>query len=164
MGGPWFVRRFPAHRQARARRRGHGRRERRVRGLGLVRDPDGHADRVGSAPAVPHSHRHRVARLLLVVQRRFRLYLPGAVGGYDVERVGVDPFQNVGQHVAVAVEGRDEVADVGTGRGVLGYAERSTRRLRTRGLLLATSGFGDPVPELDQSLWPSSLSARTCTL
>ena len=70
--------------------RRHRRRERRVRGLGVdVRDPDRHVDRVGPAPAVPRPHRHRVARLLLVVQRRSRLYLPAAAGGDDVERVDV---------------------------------------------------------------------------
>ena len=31
------------------------------------------------------------------------------------------------------------------------------------GGLLATSGFGVPVPERDQSLVPSALFARTCT-
>ena len=31
------------------------------------------------------------------------------------------------------------------------------------GFLLATSGFGVPVPDRDQSLVPSALLARTCT-
>ena len=99
-----------------------------------------------------------------MVQRRFRLYLPGAVGGYDVERVAVRPFQGVGQRVAVGIEGCDEAADVGARQRVLGYAERVGAAGEQAGFLFSTSGFGDPVPERDQSLWPSGLSARTCTL
>ena len=47
--------------------------------------------------------------------------------------------------------------------GVFSATVNVSAPLENAGFLFATSGFGDPVPERDQSLWTSSLSARTCT-
>ena len=126
MGGPWCSGALPAHLQPRARYRRHRRRERRVRRLAVhVRHPDREVRRVGAAPAVRHPDRHRVARLLLVVQRRACPYLAAVGGRQDVERVRVSPLQGVGQHVAVPVRRRDRSAHVGVRQRVLGHAQRA---------------------------------------
>ena len=70
---------------------------RRVRRLVHVRDRDRHARRGAPAPGVRRLHRHRVSRLLLVVQLRGRPYLPAA--RVDGERRCVRPFEGVGQRV-----------------------------------------------------------------
>ena len=64
-------------------------------------------------------HEEDVARLGLVVQGGLGQQLAG--GCVEVEEVGADPAQAVGQGVAVEVRGGDGLADVGARRRVLGY-------------------------------------------
>ena len=86
-------------------------------------DPDdGVPLRVGSADGVLvvlDPYEDGVARLGLVVQGGLGQQLAG--GGVDVEEVGAEAAQAVGQRVAVEVRGGDGLADVGARRRVLGY-------------------------------------------
>ena len=92
-----------------------------------VLDLDGHADRVVdrgarravAGLAVVDGDADRQARCPLVVERDLRLQLPGC--RVDVE-VGGAAGQRVGARVALVVAGRDGLADVHAGRGVLGHA------------------------------------------
>ena len=47
--------------------------------------------------------------------------------------------------------------------GVFSATLNEWERVEKAGRVFSTSGFGDPVPEFDQSLWTSGVSARTCT-
>ena len=113
------------------------------------------SDRVGSAPAVPHPHRHRVARLLLVVQRRARPYLPAPTSTMmsNESRPSLPGCRSACRRRGRGPRRRLPTSVPG---GVFSATLNVRERLENAGFLFATSGFGDPVPERDQSLCPSA--------
>ena len=111
-----------------------------------------------SVPPLPslHPDRHRVARLLLVVQRRARPYLAAVGGRQDVERVRVRTFQGVGQNVSPS----RSVAAIGAPTSVFGRVFSATLNVRVPGRRM----WGSCSPRPGSASRCPSATIRLCLL